>query len=263
MKKITMRNIALAAFGLLLAACSGNIPAETTGIPDTDPRYGAVQDGYITIPAVDPRFLQEPNRRKLVAYTGSEAPGTIVVDPYAKFLYYVEAPGSAVRYPIAVGREGKGFSGEARIGRKAEWPSWTPTANMVRSEPEFYGPFAKGIPGGKASPLGARALYLYRGGRDTYYRIHGTNDPASIGNQGSAGCIRLFNQDIIDLYQRVPVGAQVVVRTYEESLALEGFEMANRGGEMVPQPVDPEAVYALVEEEKQRKAAYEAAMAGL
>ena len=220
--------------------------------------YGEIQEGHLTIQAIDPQYLEDPNRRTQVAYSGNEAPGTIVVDPYAKFLYFVEGPGSAIRYPVAVGREGRGFSGQAIIGRKAEWPSWTPTANMVRSEPEIYGPFARGIPGGKASPLGARALYLFRGGRDTYYRIHGTNDPATIGNQGSAGCIRLFNQDVIDLYNRVPVGAQVIVRTYEQSVAAEGLEMANRGGEMVPRRSDPSEIYALVAEEARRKAEYEA-----
>jgi lipoprotein-anchoring transpeptidase ErfK/SrfK len=258
MRNVAARNIVLVVFSLLLAACSGAIPAETTEVRESDPDYGTVQEGYITIPAVDPRYLKEPNRRKSVVYYGSETSGTIVVDPYAKFLYFVEGPGSAIRYAIAVGREGLGFSGQATIGRKAEWPGWTPTANMVRSAPELYGPFVRGIPGGKASPLGARALYLHRGARDTYFRIHGTNDPASIGNQGSAGCIRLFNQDVIDLYARVPIGANVVVRTYEQSVAAEGFELANRGGEIVPKRVDPEQVYALVAEEARRKAEYEA-----
>jgi lipoprotein-anchoring transpeptidase ErfK/SrfK len=258
MMNIAMRNLVLVALGLLLAACSQSMPGEAVGVPKNVPGYGEIQEGYITIDAIDARFLDEPNRRTSVAYDGGEAPGTIIVDPYAKFLYFVEAPGSATRYPIAVGREGRGFQGQATIGRKAKWPGWTPTANMVQSEPDVYGPFAQGIPGGKASPLGARALYLYRGGKDTYFRIHGTNDPATIGNQGSAGCIRMFNQDVIDLYERVSVGASVVVRTYEQSVAAEGFDMANRGGEMVPKPIDAEALYAFVAEEAQRKAEYEA-----
>lgn len=258
MTNIAIRNAVLVAFSVVLAACSQTMPGETIGAPGTDPDYGAIQEGYITIDPVDPSFLREPNRRTAVAYDGGETPGTIVVDPYAKFLYFVEGPGSAIRYPIAVGREGRGFRGQATVGRKAEWPGWTPTANMVRSEPDVYGPFARGIPGGKASPLGARALYLYRGGGDTHYRIHGTNDPATIGNQGSAGCIRLFNQDVIDLYDRVAVGARVVLRSYEQSVAAEGVEMANRGAEMVPKPVDPEELYAFVAEEERRKAEYEA-----
>ncbi|MEM0947599.1 MAG: L,D-transpeptidase [Pseudomonadota bacterium] len=255
-----LKAVVLIASCLLLAACAGTVPGGGVGVPKNDPDYGEVQEGYITVAAIDPQFLQEPNRRKSVAYYGGEAPGTIVVDPYAKFLYFVEGPETAMRYPIAVGREGRGFSGQAIVGRKAEWPGWTPTANMVRREPDVYGPFARGIPGGKASPLGARALYLFRGGRDTYFRIHGTNDPATIGNQGSAGCIRMFNQDVIDLYARVPVGAQVTVRNYNQSVAAEGIELANRGGEMVPRPIDPVALYAFVEQEKQRKAAYEAGL---
>lgn len=257
MNMAAARYVVFLAICFLLGACASTTPTETAGVSESDPEYGAVQEGYITIPAVDPKYLEEPNRRRNVAYFGSEAPGTIVVDPYAKFLYFVEGPGSAIRYPIAVGREGRGFRGQATVGRKAEWPGWTPTANMVRSEPEVYGPFARGIPGGVASPLGARALYLYRGGRDTYFRIHGTNDPTSIGNQGSAGCIRLFNQDIIDLYARVAVGAKVVVRTYDQSVAVEGIELANRGIELGPVQVDPEEVYAVVEEEARRKGAFE------
>ncbi len=255
----TARHIYAIATSLLLAACTQTFPETGSGSLADNADYGAVQEGYITVPPVDPAFLNPPNRRAVVTYSGREAAGSIVVDPFAKFLYFVQGDGSAIRYPIAVGREGRGFSGRATVGRKAEWPSWTPTANMVRREPEVYGPFARGIPGGKANPLGARALYLYRGSRDTYYRIHGTNDPATIGNQGSAGCIRLFNQDIIHLYERVDAGAPVIVRTYEQSVAMEGVELANRGGEMVPRRNDPEEVYAFVAEEARRKAEYEAA----
>ncbi len=251
-----LRNCALVLACLLLAACGGSIPAENTSLPEVDPDYPEIHEGHLVIPAVDKQYLVEPNRRTTVEYFG-EAPGTIVVDPYAKFLYFVESPGSAIRYPVAVGRQGRSFSGSGYVGRKAEWPGWTPTANMIRREPEFYGPFAGGVPGGKASPLGARALYLYRGGKDTYYRIHGTNDPATIGNAGSAGCIRMFNQDVIDLFNRVPVGATVIVRTYEQSVAAEGLEMANRGAEIVPKPVDPAEIYALVEEERRRKLEYD------
>jgi lipoprotein-anchoring transpeptidase ErfK/SrfK len=258
MKALALRNFVLLVASMALAACSGSIPAEKIGSSGALPGYGEIREGHIVIPAIDAEFLAEPNRRTSVPYFGSEPPGTIIVDPHAKFLYFVEPSGSAMRYPIAVGREGRGISGQATIARKAEWPSWTPTANMIRRDPELYGPFARGIPGGKANPLGARALYLYRGGRDTYYRIHGTNDPSTIGNAGSAGCIRMFNQDVIDLYERVPIGAKVVIRTYEQSLAAEGFEMANRGGEITPKPVDAAQVYALVAEEERRKAEYEA-----
>lgn len=219
------------------------------------PGYERLIDGEYILPAVDRKYLAGVNRRAQVAYGGPEAPGTIVVDPHAKFLFLVMEGGQAMRYPIAVGREGRGFTGTATVGRKARWPGWQPTANMIQTEPEVYAPFARGIPGGLASPLGARALYLYRGGQDTYFRIHGTNDLASIGNSGSAGCIRLFNHDIIQLYELVQPGAPVVVRTYEQSVFHEGEELANRGSELPPTVVDPEVIYGFVAAQEAARAA--------
>ena len=139
-----------------------------------------------------------------------------------------------MRFGIAVGRAGTGFAGSGTIRRKAAWPSWTPTANMVRTEPELYGPVRNGLPGGPQNPLGSRALYLYQGGRDTLYRIHGTLDPSSIGKATSAGCIRLFNQDILDLYDETPLGTAVKVRTRAESAALEGPLSETPDGYLVP-----------------------------
>jgi lipoprotein-anchoring transpeptidase ErfK/SrfK len=233
----------------LLTACASAPPDDGNPTRRAAP-YAALVDGDITIPAVDGAYLRAPNRRANVAYDGPEAPGTIVVDPFTKFLYLVEEEGRATRYPIAVGREGRGFRGRATVQRKEVWPGWAPTANMLRTEPEVYGPFAAGIPGGVASPLGARSLYLYRGGRDTRYRIHGTNDLESIGNATTAGCIRLFNQDIIDLFDRTPMGTEVVVRTYEESLASRDSEWIDRGVELPPRIVDPDLIYAAVEAER-------------
>lgn len=155
---------------------------------------------------LDPRY--KPQR---VRYSKDYAPGTIVVDPRNHFLYLIEKRGRARRYGVGVGRAGLAFRGTATIGRKAEWPSWTPTKNMIRREPQKYARYAKGVPGGPNNPLGARALYLYRGGRDTYYRIHGTTQPSSIGRSVSNGCIRMINDHVIDLYNRVPTGARVVV----------------------------------------------------
>lgn len=255
---------ALAALALLgLAACARPAPPDAEmfvgGVPASQvvPGYGLLLDNGYELPPVPAGYLQGVNRRALVAYRGSEAPGTVEIDPHAKFLYLVQDGGTAIRYPIAVGREGRGISGSFGVERKAEWPSWTPTANMLRSEPEVYGQFRGGVPGGLANPLGARALYLYRGGRDTFYRIHGTNDFSSIGNSGSAGCIRMFNQDAIDLYGRVPDGARVTVRSRDESLAIEGPLMVTRGIQLppytlgeggqrppVPQAMVPEEYYA-------------------
>lgn len=216
------RALALVA-ALALAACAPAPPPDDNIATRLDvPGYGQVQDGDILIPAVPSDLLSDRNRRQLVAYPGSDAPGTIIIDPYARHLYLVVERGLAMRYRIAVGREGLGFRGTATVGRKAEWPYWQPTSRMLARDPEMYGPYRAGLPGGLSNPLGARALYLYRGGRDSYYRIHGTNDIRSIGLATSAGCIRLFNQDILDLFARVRPGAAVRVRTREESIAFEG-----------------------------------------
>ena len=137
--------------------------------------------------------------------------GTIVVVPREKYLYLVGSAGSARRYGIGVGKAGLAFTGSAVIGRKAKWPSWRPTDNMIRRDPGKYARYAGGVPGGPNNPLGSRALYLYRNGRDTLYRIHGTTEPWTIGKAVSNGCIRMVNEHVEDLYERVPVGAQVVV----------------------------------------------------
>jgi lipoprotein-anchoring transpeptidase ErfK/SrfK len=217
-----------------LAACGGGGGAEVT--MRENPLYPGIQDGEFFIEPIAPQYLVSTNIRTEVDFFGPEAPGTIVVDIYARRLYYVMEGNRAMRYAIAVGREGTAFRGDATIQRKAEWPSWTPTRNMVRTRPDLYAEFAGGLPGGLENPLGARALYLYRGGRDTMFRIHGTIDPPSIGRQGSAGCIRLFNQDIIDLYNRVGIGTAVRVRTLEESRAIEGIWIDDEFGRIVRVP---------------------------
>lgn len=239
------------AFGALLlssvAACGGGVPQSNIvgSFLDTDdflPEYEPIFDAGFNLPGIPKRFTQGVNRRMEGFYQGEQGPGTLDVDPYAKFLYYINEDGTAVRYPVGVGRAGLAFAGNGTIQLKRKWPGWTPTQNMLRREPEVYGPFRKGIPGGLRSPLGARALYLYRGGRDTFFRIHGTNDLGSIGNSGSAGCIRMFNQDIIDLYERVPRGIRVHVRSEAESLRVDP-ENFGRGLELPPKIIDPEEIY--------------------
>ena len=227
---------------VFISACAEEPVPEPAPAPTVVPGYALLMDNGYALPPVPPRLLEEPNRRVLVYYTGDEKPGTIEVDRYAKFLYWVMDDGTAWRYPIAVGRLGRSINGDTVINRKVEWPGWTPTANMLRTEPEIYGDFAGGIPGGLRSPLGARALYLYRGGRDTYYRIHGTNDMESIGNSGSAGCIRMFNHDIIHLFEMVPNGTRVVMRSEADSERIEE-EYFNRGEELPARRVDPDAIY--------------------
>lgn len=160
--------------------------------------YGDLQE-------VKPRF-----RRRKVKYPTAEVPGSIVVDPNAKYLYFILDSQTAVRYGIGVGRQGFEWNGEATVRRKAKWPRWTPPKDMVARDP-LAAKWADGMPGGPDNPLGARALYLFQGEIDTLYRIHGTNQPDSIGKAVSSGCIRLINADVADLYERVKIGAKVVV----------------------------------------------------
>ena len=146
-----------------------------------------------------------------VAIRDTYPAGTIVVVPTAHFLYWTEPGGTAMRYGVGVGRAGLEFQGQATIKRKAEWPDWRPTDEMIERDPEQYEQFADGVPGGPGNPLGSRALYLYQGNVDTYYRIHGTTAPRSIGRSVSNGCIRMLNEHVEDLYTRVPLGTSVVV----------------------------------------------------
>jgi lipoprotein-anchoring transpeptidase ErfK/SrfK len=148
-----------------------------------------------------------PFQRHLVDYHRKEAPGTIVIDTDNRFLYYVQDGGKAIRYGVTVGEEAQGWSGVAKIGSMSEWPSWTPTAG----EHQRLGPLPAQVAGGPANPMGARGMYLYANGKDTLYRIHGTNQPEYIGQAISSGCIRLTNENAIDLYNRVKVGTTVVV----------------------------------------------------
>ncbi|MGU3492826.1 L,D-transpeptidase [Xanthobacteraceae bacterium A53D] len=195
---------------LVLAACVTNAPPpvfQTIG----DARYGEVVGEPFPVPAIDASSLDPALLRQVVDYPTKYPVGTIVVDIRARFLYLVQANGKAIRYGVGVGKDGYSYRGWATIKRKAKWPSWTPTANMIRTQPARYGPYAGGLPGGEENPLGPRALYLYDGDRDTMFRLHGTIEPETIGTQVSSGCVRLMNQDIIDLYERVPTGTRVFV----------------------------------------------------
>ncbi|WP_458791658.1 L,D-transpeptidase [Yoonia sp. MH D7] len=225
------------------AACAATVPDVDMPAPVTfDDGYGPIFDSGYNLPGIPSNFTQGINRRMTGTYLGEQPANTLDVDPYAKFLYHVKEGGIAVRYPVGVGRAGKAFAGNGVIQMKRRWPGWTPTANMLRTEPDIYGPFRRGIPGGLRSPLGAAALYLYRNGRDTYYRVHGTNDLDSVGNSGSAGCIRLFNQDMIHLYNAVETGIKIHVRSEAESLRVDP-ENYLRGVELPATRVDPEKIY--------------------
>lgn len=154
--------------------------------------------------------IAEEFRRTEIDFKSREPLGSIIVDPHSKYLYFIHAEDRAIRYGVGVGRQGFEWKGEAIIRRKAKWPRWTPPKRMVKRD-AFAAKWSKGMPGGLENPLGARALYLFKGDVDTLYRIHGTTQPQSIGTATSSGCIRLINSEISDLYDRVKVGAKVVV----------------------------------------------------
>ena len=207
---ISRRNFVASLGASTLAACTAQ-----TGLPElaaVEPLM-LVPDSPEPFPieAVDLSQIDRRFWRQVVPDPTGEPVGTIVVDPDAKYLWLVMEGGQAMRYGIGVGREGFGWSGTADIMRKAEWPTWTPPRQMIERQPELE-QWANGMPGGPDNPLGARALYLYRNGRDTLYRLHGTAEPWSIGRAVSSGCIRLLNVEVIDLYRRVPIGTRVVVR---------------------------------------------------
>ncbi|WP_371179386.1 L,D-transpeptidase [Ahrensia sp. R2A130] len=175
--------------------------------------YRARTDNSFALAAIPVDQIDKRYYRQEVKYRSSHKPGTVVVDPHAKFLYVVQRGNTAMRYGIGVGRQGFEWSGEAHIGFKRVWPKWTPPVEMIERQPELakYCADCGGMEGGPANPLGARALYLVADGKDTLYRLHGTPKWNSIGTAASSGCIRLMNQDVIDLYNRVPTGAKVVV----------------------------------------------------
>lgn len=168
----------------------------------------------ITAPAiVSAQTYQIPahHKAKVVRIRAKFAAGEIHVDPGQFALYWTLDDGKAIRYPVGIGKEGRYVSGTFRMARQREWPSWTPTKAMIRREPHIYAKHAGGMPGGPSNPLGARALYLYKGSRDSYLRIHGTPNPQSVGRRISNGCVRMINAHVIDLADRVPNGTRVVL----------------------------------------------------
>jgi lipoprotein-anchoring transpeptidase ErfK/SrfK len=194
--------IALAA-AIVVAGLSAP-PAKANVLEDFFRQF-STQDGYAG------QGSSWQFRRQTVGFRTNEKPGTIIIDTRSKFLFYVLGNNRAIRYGVGVGREGFGWKGTVRVGRKAEWPSWTPPKEMIARERRRGRIIPSHMRGGMNNPLGARAIYLYNGGRDTLFRIHGTTEPWTIGTNVSSGCIRLVNADVIHLYQRVKVGAKVIV----------------------------------------------------
>jgi lipoprotein-anchoring transpeptidase ErfK/SrfK len=199
---MTTRGVAFILTALLLVGCvqPTRDPATDTNLTPRDRRLLAnAPYARVTLPAA--------YQRTVVPFHRKEAPGSIVIDPDARYLYYVLAGNKAIRYGVAVGEQALSWYGVAKIGRKEEWPSWTPTTEIKRrlgNSPDF-------VEGGPHNPMGARGLYLYEDDKDTLFRIHGTNQPEYIGRAVSSGCIRMTNEDVIDLYNRVKMGAIVVV----------------------------------------------------
>src|SRR6202050_5969243 len=190
--------------GLVLGGCADSTRFSS---PSSDANFTPRDRKLLANPPYAQADIPEQFRRHVVDYPSREAPGTILVNSDARYLYYVLPEGKAVRYGVAVGNEALAWSGVATVGRMTEWPDWIPTPD-IRAR---LGPFPDRVPGGPANPLGARALYLFQGNTDTLYRIHGTNQPEYIGQAVSSGCIRMTNEDVMDLYARVKMGTVVVV----------------------------------------------------
>ncbi|SEP64220.1 Lipoprotein-anchoring transpeptidase ErfK/SrfK [Faunimonas pinastri] len=184
------------------------VPNGPTAIRPAMQPVSLISPGAPSVQAAPARTVAPEFLPTVVNYNTSQAPGTIVIDTSSRHLYLVMAGGKARRYGVGVGREGFAWSGTAHIGRKAEWPTWTPPSEMRKRQPYLPASMA----GGTRNPLGARAMYLYRNGQDTLFRIHGSNEPWTIGHAVSSGCIRMRNEDVTDLYSRVGVGTTVVVR---------------------------------------------------
>ncbi|MBN9244208.1 MAG: L,D-transpeptidase [Mesorhizobium sp.] len=221
-RRALLGTAALGTASMVLAGCTTSAdrpPPELPAAPSEPPlsgyasMYGPIEDGGFQIPAVpiqkiDPQFL-----RQIVDDPTGQTPGTIVVDTTGHFLYLVRPGGQAIRYGVGLGRAGFEWSGNAVVQWKQKWPKWTPPDEMIARQPELkkYSAANGGMPGGLMNPLGARALYLFQNGQDTLYRLHGSPEWNSIGKSVSSGCVRLMNQDIIDLYDRVPQKTPVIV----------------------------------------------------
>ena len=212
--------VVLVGVGLVLGGCM-----QSTVEPASEANLTLRDKKLLAAAPYEKATIPEPYKRHIVDYSRKEVPGTIVIDSDNKFLYYVLADGKAIRYGVTVGEEALAWSGVAKVERKAEWPTWTPTAEIKKrmDVPNF-------VSGGPQNPMGARAMYLYEGNKDTLYRIHGTNQPEYIGQAISSGCIRMTNEDVIDLYTRVKMGTVVVVLAPGQGTSAFGPKLASSGG---------------------------------
>ena len=198
------------AVGFSALGLAGCATSDDLMLAEAKKVYGPMPDEKFPIPAVDISKVDPKYYRRTVRYDTKEAPGTIVVDPKNFYVYRVENDGAATRYGANVGRDGFLWSGDAYVGRKSEWATWTPPAEMIKRQPEAA-KYAAGMPGGLDNPLGARTLHLYQNGVYTLYTIYASSEPESIGTGRTSGCVGLLSQDMIDLYARTPVKTKVVV----------------------------------------------------
>jgi lipoprotein-anchoring transpeptidase ErfK/SrfK len=212
--------------GLALAGCHTTGGSRSSGFfsasdPNFALNYGPRPDEKFPLPAISPRILPPKFRRQRVEYETKERVGALVVDTNTYYLYLVEPDGMAMRYGVGLGRAGFEWSGRARVAWKRAWPKWTPPDSMIAREPELerWSVRNGGMPPGPDNPMGARALYIFEGNADTLYRVHGTNDPRGIGTATSAGCVRMVNQDVIDLYDRVKPNAPILVMAPDTPVA--------------------------------------------
>lgn len=201
---LTRRDIVLGGLAVAAVGASANMAQAAAASYFS----GTAQDNGVTFRKTNFTKIDKKWHRQIVKYFSSEPVGTVVVDTKHHFLYVIMENKTAIRYGVGVGREGFKWYGRATIDRKALWPRWTPPPEMIKRHPELPAFVAGGSP---KNPLGPRAMYLHRGGADTGYRFHGTLEPGSIGKDASSGCIRMFNEDAIDLYQRCPIGTAVQV----------------------------------------------------
>lgn len=198
------------AAGLGALGLTGCATTDEISLAEAAKLYGPASNEKFPIPAVDVSKIDPKYYRRTVRYDSEEAAGTIIIDPGNYYVYRIEGEGNATRYGANVGRAGFLWSGEAYVGRKAEWPIWTPPKEMIQRQPEAR-KYAGGMPAGLDNPLGARTLYLYQNGVYTLYTIYSTSDPETIGTNITSGCTGLLSQDMIDLYSRTPLKTKVVV----------------------------------------------------
>lgn len=215
---LTRRGLMVGAASFLALGLAGCATSGTRRVTDAGPvvppevrqNYAALPAERFPIPAARIEMIEPQFWRQVVPDPTGERPGTLVVDTASRYLYLVRDDGMAMRYGVGIGRDGFTWSGRGVVQYKREWPTWTPPSEMIARQPELE-PYRNGMAPSLENPLGARALYIFKDGRDTIYRVHGATDERTIGKAISSGCVRLLNQDVIDLYERVPSGSPILV----------------------------------------------------